>query len=129
MGTIADFLRARATGPVQPTRARVSIRVERGPLKPRHTLALLAPASSAAVICSMRSRSSAGGRPTLPPRPPGAPRAATHPPPAPGRRQAGHDPLAGERPLVLGQSPEDREQELALRGGGVHPLGQGAESD
>src|SRR3954451_21917678 len=95
-------------GPVQPTRARVSIRVERGTLKPRQTLALLAPASSAAVICSILSASSAGGRPRPPPPPP--------PPPPAGRRPR-HDPLAGERPLVLGQRPEDREQELALRRG------------
>src|SRR3954453_354967 len=104
-------------GPVQPTRARVSSRVERGTLKPRHTLALLAPPSSAAVICSIFSASSAGGRAPLRPRRLAAAR------PAMTRSRA------GERPLVLGQSPEDREQELALRGGGVHPLGERAEGD
>src|SRR5215213_9005922 len=55
-------------GPVQPTRASVSTSVERGTLKVRHTLALLAPPSSAATICSTFSRSSAGGRPPLRPR-------------------------------------------------------------
>ena len=64
-------------GPVQPTRARVSSSVERGTLKLRHTLALLAPPSSAETICSTRSGSSAGGRPPLRPRRLAAARPAT----------------------------------------------------
>lgn len=55
-------------GPVRPARASVSSKVERAALKLRHTLALLAALSSAATICSMRSRPSAGGRPPLRPR-------------------------------------------------------------
>src|SRR5215217_5963707 len=47
--------------PVQPTRSNVSSSVERGTLKVRHTAALLAPPSRAAVICSIVSGSSAWG--------------------------------------------------------------------
>ena len=54
--------------PVQPTRARVSSSVERGTLKKRHTLALLAPPSSTETICSTRSGSSVSGRPPRRPR-------------------------------------------------------------
>jgi len=46
----------------------VSIKVERRTWKVRHTAALLAPPSSAAMICSTFSGSIAGGRPALRPR-------------------------------------------------------------
>jgi hypothetical protein len=54
--------------PVHPVRARVSRSVDRGTWKVRHTLALLAPPSSAAVICSSFSAPIVGGRPPLRPR-------------------------------------------------------------
>ncbi len=63
------------TGPVQPMRSSVPMRVDRGTLNDRHTDALLAPASRAAVICSIVSASMLGGRPPRRPRR----RAATKP--------------------------------------------------
>ena len=55
-------------GPVHPALARVSSSVERGTLKLRHTLALLAPPSSAATMPSGRSGSTVGRRPPFRPR-------------------------------------------------------------
>lgn len=50
--------------------------------------------------------------------------------PAPPRRsESGLDPLLDQRPLELGEGAENVEQELALRGGRVHLLGQRAEGD
>jgi hypothetical protein len=48
--------------PAHPMRLSVSISVERGTLKVRHTDALLAPPPSPTMICSILSGSSVGGR-------------------------------------------------------------------
>jgi hypothetical protein len=56
-------------------------------------------------------------------------RAPTSPAAAPGCREANPNPLLGQRPLELRQSTEDMKQELALRCGGVHLLGERSERD
>ena len=84
--------------------------------KVRQTAALVAPPSSAAVTAASFSASMAAGRPPRRPRR----RAAASP---------ALDPLLDQRPLELGQRAENVEQELTLRRGGVHLLGQRTEGD
>src|SRR3546814_472886 len=43
--------------------------------------------------------------------------------------QARHDPLPRQRSLVLGERAEQREQQLAMRRGGIHLFGQRPEGD
>ena len=98
----------------QPIRARESISVLRLIPKVRQTAALVAPPSSAATTAAIFSASIATGRPPRRPR----------------RRAAARPALT--RSWVNDRSncakrPEDMEQEFALRGGGVHLLGQRAE--
>src|SRR3954454_7593219 len=51
-------------------------------------------------------------------------RASTSPAAALGSSKASSDSFLGQGTLELSQGAEDMEQELALRGGGVHLLGQ-----
>ena len=51
-------------------------------------------------------------------------RAPTAPATTPGSGEAGYDPFLRQGSLELCQGAEDMEQELALRRGGIHLLGQ-----
>lgn len=84
--------------------------------KVRQTAALVVPPSSAAITAESFSASTEMGR------------AATAPATV-SRHKSGLHALLDQRPLELRQGAEDVEQELALRRGGVHMLGQRAEGD
>src|SRR5215831_11326169 len=79
--------------------------------KVRQTAAFVAPPSSAATTAAIFSASIATGRPSCRP------------------RRRGANPLLNQRSLELRQRSKDMKQEFALRGGGVHLLGQRAERD
>src|SRR3954470_14637604 len=111
-----------------PIRARESISVLRLTPKVRQTAALVAPPSRAVITAPSFSASMTAGRPPRRPRRRGAP----SPPRAPrggGRRKPGLDALLDQRPLELRERAEDVKQELALRRGGVHLLGQRTKGD
>jgi hypothetical protein len=42
----------------------------------------------------------------------------------PGGGEPGHHPFFDQSPLIRGERSEDMEQELAMRGRRIHPLGQ-----
>lgn len=95
---------------VQPARWSVSSSVERGTLNVRHTEALLTPAPSGGDLLDLlrakRRWTAATSAVTL------------------CGREPGDDVLSGQGPLILGECAEQREQQIAVRGVGVHRFGQ-----
>src|SRR3954465_8552334 len=112
-----------------PIRARESISVLRLMPKVRQTAALVAPPSTAVITAPSFSASMATGRPPRGLRGwRGGGRAPRGAPPA-GRRKPSLHALLDQRSLELRERAEDVKQELALRRGGVHLLGQRTEGD
>src|SRR5687767_7211662 len=104
-----------------PIRDRESISVLRLMPKVRQTAALVAPPLRAVITAPSFSASMATGRDGDGPAAPAALPA--------GRRKPSLHALLDQRSLELRERAEDVKQELALRRGGVHLLGQRTEGD